>query len=188
MGNKFNLGTYVSFVIANEMQEGHVVGHIKDDVLITRGDDSVVRIPREDVKELRNFPLRYKEGKIVNVTKEMVFDSCHNLLDYEGACANLHGHTYKIQVTFSGTCDEKGFVLDFKDVKRIMKELVVDRADHSYLNDLFDFNTTAENMVIFYYDLIELALKSLYNGRVKIESVRLWETPTSFAEYKGEVK
>lgn len=189
--DKFEVGTFVAYVKDNTVSEGHVVGYTRegDLVLNTSNTGELYSIDKgnlDRVLPVNGFPLRYKTGSIVHVTKEMTFDSCHNLLEYEGACANLHGHTYKIQVTFSGYCDERGFVVDFKDIKKIMKESVVDKADHNYLNKLMAFNTTAENMACYYYDVLTVAVNNLYKGRVNVESVKLWETPTSFAEYKGE--
>ena len=188
---KFEVGTYVAYTRDNLIDEGIVVGYTNNgDLVINTNEEGCLYSISKDklhrVVGVKGFPLRYKNGAKVYVTKEMTFDSCHNLLEYDGACANLHGHTYKIQVTFGGYCDDKGFIVDFKDIKKIMKETVVDGADHKYLNDLMEFNTTAENMVCYYYDLLTVALGNLYKGQVTVESVKLWETPTSFAEYKGE--
>lgn len=128
----------------------------------------------------------------VYVTKEFEFESAHNLINYKGACENLHGHTYKLQVTVSGTiCNEDEspenlssdfMVMDFKELKRIVGGLV-DNLDHSYLNNFFK-NPTAELMAVSIFN--HLSQRELPKD-VKVESVKLWETSTSFAEYKGEV-
>lgn len=124
----------------------------------------------------------------VYVTKEYGFESAHHLVNYDGDCANVHGHSYKLQVTVSGDIDENEqkyanecMVLDFKELKRIVKEQVIDHHDHKDLNKLYE-NPTAEIMVIgIFKDIQEHLPKD-----VKLESVKLWETATSFAEYRGE--
>lgn len=132
--------------------------------------------------------LVYNENAIVEVTKEFTFDSCHQLLQYKGACERLHGHTYKLQVTVQGKVDHRGIVVDFKDVKKKVNELIVDRLDHYNLNDKMTFNTTAENMVVYFYDLLEIYFNELseQEGRyITLREIKLWETPTSFATYRG---
>ena len=127
--------------------------------------------------------LVYNPNAVIEVTKEFTFDSCHQLLAYNGPCERLHGHTYKLQVTIKGTPDHRGMVLDFKDLKKVCKEKIVDILDHYNLNDKLDFNTTAENMVVYFYDVI----KDFCEGKeYSVVCVRLWETPTSYAEYRGE--
>lgn len=128
--------------------------------------------------------LVYNPNAVVEVTKEFTFDSCHQLLAYDGPCERLHGHTYKLQVTVKGTPDYRGMVLDFKDLKNDVKKLLIDPLDHYNLNDKLNFNTTAENMVVYFYDFLSHKLQRL---GVKVCCVRLWETPTSYAEYRGEL-
>ena len=127
----------------------------------------------------------------IYVTKEFEFESAHNLVNYNGACENLHGHSYKLQVTISGSiCNEDEsvdniatdfMVMDFKNLKELVKKSVVDVYDHAYLNKFFK-NPTAEFMAVSIFHDIEQELPK----DVKIESVKLWETSTSFVEYKGE--
>ena len=128
--------------------------------------------------------LVYKSNAVVEVTKEFTFDSCHQLLGYKGACERLHGHTYKLQVTVKGTPDYRGMVLDFKELKSICKLHIVEHLDHYNLNDKLPYNTTAENMVVHFYDIIK---RHLEDTNIEVVSVRLWETPTSYAEYRGEL-
>lgn len=124
----------------------------------------------------------------VYVTKEFTFEAAHHLVNYDGDCANVHGHSYKLQVTASGdidTSDQKYanecMVIDFKDLKKVVKERVIDHHDHNNLNKLYG-NPTAEIMVIEIFNDIASHLPK----DVKLESVKLWETATSFAEYRGE--
>lgn len=112
---------------------------------------------------------------IVQVTKEFTFDAAHNLVGYNGPCANLHGHTYKLQITVEGEVEAKtGMIIDFSDLKSIVKDCIVNQFDHAYLNDVLDYNPTAENMVM---DIMQ----QLRDSRINVVKVRLWETPTSFA-------
>ena len=145
----------------------------------------MIGVPKSRLKcrVLKN--LVYNSKALIEVTKEFTFDSSHNLLDYVGDCARLHGHTYKLQVTVRGKVNEIGMVLDFKDLKKIVKEGMLTMFDHHYLNSKMGFNTTAENMVVYIFDLLTLALK---DEDVEVTSVKLWETPTSFAEFRGVSK
>lgn len=125
----------------------------------------------------------------VYVTKRFSFEAAHHLLGYNGACANIHGHSYKLEVTVSGDIDrfaDQSFasncmVIDFKSLKEIVKKNIISTHDHADLNSLYD-NPTAENMVISMFDVIWSNLPR----DVKLESVKLWETEDSYAEYRGE--
>lgn len=128
----------------------------------------------------------------VSVTKIFEFEAAHHLPGYNGACKNLHGHTYKLEITVRGFVDSKtGMVMDFKKLKVMVKKKIIDKYDHSDLNNFF-LMPTAENMVREI--AVELAkaidyiqpLKSMpkyskYSG-VELVRVRLWETSTSYAE------
>ena len=126
----------------------------------------------------------------VYVTKEFEFEAAHHLINYDGPCAKVHGHSYKLQVTVSGDVSNTSIfapatdhmVLDFKDLKKIVDGNIISTHDHADLNDIYD-NPTAEVMVIRMFNTI----KSHLPKDVKLESVKLWETSTSFAEYRGEL-
>lgn len=125
--------------------------------------------------------------KRVSVTKIFTFDSAHRLDDYIGKCANLHGHTYKLEVQASGLTDYRGIVIDFGDLKKIVNEQIIDKYDHKFLNDLLPFHTTAENMVVYFYELVDTYLTQLNSAQgVRLERMRLWETPNSYAEVTRE--
>lgn len=115
----------------------------------------------------------------VSVTKCFGFEASHHLPNYDGDCSRLHGHSYKLHVTVSGSVDEAtGMVMDFSVLKNIVKEKIVDKYDHRYLNDYFE-NPTAENMVQYFFR--ELSIK-FSNMGLTLESIKLWETESSFAE------
>ena len=120
----------------------------------------------------------------VSVTKCFGFEAAHHLPDYNGACNRLHGHSYKLQVTVSGSVDEvSGMIVDFYVLKSVVKEQIVDKYDHQYLNDFFT-NPTAENMVQSFF--IDLSHK-FSNMGLTLESVKLWETESSFAECRRQI-
>ncbi|TDF95884.1 6-carboxytetrahydropterin synthase QueD [Paenibacillus piri] len=132
--------------------------------------------------DIQQDELKYHDKEVL-VSKEFTFDSAHHLHCYEGKCKSLHGHTYKLQVLMRGKADERGIVIDFADIKRIAKDRIIDLLDHRYLNEaLPPMNTTAENMVVWMYEQLNDALREeQLHPRVRLDEVRLWETPTSFA-------
>ena len=143
----------------------------------------------------------------IRVTKIFGWEMSHALWNYDGLCSNLHGHSYIMHVTVKGKqisdsdSPKLGMVIDFGDLKRIVKENIVDKFDHSVvLNSkadvsalssikqmfdrvhLVDFQPTAENLVVYYAEII----KSKLPENITLHSVRLYETATSFAEWYAE--
>ena len=145
----------------------------------------VERLQRIDVDIQRN-QLKY-HAKRVLISKEFTFDAAHHLHHYEGKCKNLHGHTYRAILGLSGYTDERGLMIDFGDIKEIWKQKIEIHLDHRYLNETLPLmNTTAENIVVWIYEkLTEALLDEVYNG-VRVEFIRLYETPTSYAEARRE--
>jgi 6-pyruvoyltetrahydropterin/6-carboxytetrahydropterin synthase len=141
----------------------------------------------EDIKKEQ---LKYHSKRVL-VSKEFTFDSAHHLHCYEGKCKNLHGHTYKVIFGLSGFLDERGLMIDFGDIKEIWKNEIEIYLDHKYLNEtLPPMNTTAENIVVWIFEKMAEALKTderleKYSG-ARVEFVRLYETPTSYAEARRE--
>lgn len=120
--------------------------------------------------------------KIVYLSKIFTFETSHFLPNYNGKCRFMHGHSYKLFVTVKGPVNEEtGMAMDFGDLKRIVTENIVDKYDHALLNDYFQ-NPTAENTIVHMFDVIS---SKLPHG-VKLDTLRLYETETSFVEYKGE--
>ena len=142
--------------------------------------------------------------KKVRVSKEFHFEMAHALWNYDGLCRHIHGHSYKLFITIIGepiedSHDPKlGMVLDFADLKAVVKEPVVDYFDHSlvinsgaenYLPDepnemfdkvhLMDFQPTCENLVIY----IAEKVKARLSPGIGLYSVKLYETATSYAEW-----
>jgi len=107
------------------------------------------------------------ENKIVLHT-ETVIDSAHKLDSYEGPCCRIHGHSWLLKVWIKGTPEDQdkvGIIFDFGKVKEVKEKL-----DHKYINDVINFNPTAENLVMFIYDLLK-------RDYPKLEfCIRLYET------------
>ena len=140
----------------------------------------------------------------IRVTKFYDFEMAHALWNYVGLCKNIHGHTYKLYVTVLGVPyndsdnQKNGMVIDFGDLKRIVKYEIVDQLDHSLvinekaphkklleLNEMyerhfvFDFQPTCENLVIWMVNKI----KPLLPEGVELKNVKLYETASSSAEW-----
>lgn len=152
--------------------------HILDDMI---GDNKEVK---EEVEKGNKNPY---DGEIVRIGKEFTFDSAHNLLDYDGACSRLHGHTYHLTVTLLGQL-EKGMVVDFKKLKSIVNLNVINKLDHRYLNEIMEENPTAENLAIKIYNILDTCIHKEFRGRVVLESIKLYETPDSYVEYGGGIE
>ncbi|MCP3030285.1 6-carboxytetrahydropterin synthase QueD [Halobacillus sp. A1] len=136
-------------------------------------------------EDIQKHELKYHNKRVL-ISKEFTFDAAHHLHCYEGKCKNLHGHTYKVIFGISGYTDEIGLVIDFGDVKRIWKDQIEIHLDHRYLNDtLPHMNTTAENMVVWIYEKMQEALLEERDD-YRVEFVKLYETPTSYAEVRRE--
>ncbi|MED1083737.1 6-carboxytetrahydropterin synthase QueD [Bacillus mycoides] len=141
-------------------------------------------------KDIQREQLKY-HNKRVMVSKEFTFDAAHHLHCYEGKCKNLHGHTYKVVFGISGYVNDIGLAIDFGDIKEIWKNEIEIYLDHRYLNETLPvMNTTAENMVVWVYEKMAEALTKgnraeEYKG-ARVEFVRLFETPTSYAEVRRE--
>ena len=120
------------------------------------------------------------------VTVEDTFAAGHYLRNYRGKCEKPHGHIYKIRVTLAGQeLDKAGLLLDFKDLKEIMKH-VIDRLDHQMINDVEPFtvlNPSAENIAKYFHDETNARLRSATNGRVRVKDVTVFETDTTTATY-----
>ena len=109
-----------------------------------------------------------------SVTRSFRFEAAHQLPWHDGACRNLHGHSYRLEVTVEGPVGDQGFIIDFADLKAIVQRQVVDRYDHTYLNDLID-NPTAELLAGEIWKSLEVA-------GLDVARIRLWETESCSVE------
>lgn len=141
----------------------------------------------------------------IRVTKEFRFEMAHALLNHDGPCKNIHGHSYQLSVTLKGKPIEgvenpkDGMVIDFSDLKKIVNEEIIQPFDHSLLLNkttpekqykelqeqkliLFDFQPTCENMLVYIADKLKKALPK----EAVLHHLLLRETSTSFAEWYAE--
>jgi 6-pyruvoyltetrahydropterin/6-carboxytetrahydropterin synthase len=111
------------------------------------------------------------------VVKRFYFDSAHRLPGYPGLCGQFHGHTWILEV---GVQDEikNGMVMDFNELKLIVKKNVIDKLDHTYLNDIIHY-PTIENILLWILDKLKEKVENL-------KFIRCWETPTSYAEITAD--
>lgn len=140
----------------------------------------------------------------VIITKEFSFDAAHQLVGHDGKCANLHGHTYRLEIALKATPindpnDPKdGFVMDFSQLKLYVKQRFLDDFDHAILAEgnepalpvvqrtmskhiKLGFRTTCENLARYICYLMK-------RDNIPVYYVRLWETPTASAiVYADEV-
>lgn len=132
------------------------------------------------------------------VTKEINFCYGHRLRDYAKKCKHLHGHNGRVEITLaSSTLDHRGMVVDFDDIKEAVQSWIMSELDHKLLlrqddplipvlrdmNETFyvmNDNPTAENIARLIFDFTR-------SQGFNVVSVKLWETPTSFAVYKNPV-
>jgi 6-pyruvoyltetrahydropterin/6-carboxytetrahydropterin synthase len=114
--------------------------------------------------------------------KEFVFDAAHNLVHYHGKCEALHGHTYRLAVVLEGTPDEEGMILDFCELSSTVRERVVSRLDHAYVNDIIA-QPTAENIASWVWEQLEAAL---LRPNCRLSSVEVRETAASCVVLRAE--
>ncbi len=125
---------------------------------------------------------------MISICKRFEFDAAHYLPNHEGKCRNLHGHRYVLDVEITGKPNTKGpatgMIIDFSDLKQAVNKVIIDVLDHTCLNESLPSSVypTAEEMVVwiaarlkFYLDL---------DGEKYVSRVRLYETPTAYAEWR----
>ncbi|MCP2039321.1 6-carboxytetrahydropterin synthase [Chryseobacterium sp. HSC-36S06] len=145
---------------------------------------------------------------MIRITKIFTFETAHVLYNYDGKCKNMHGHSYKLFVTVKGNPindldnPKNGMVVDFGDIKKIVKSEIIDLWDHAVLvngasphkdlgQDLehkghkvifCSYQPTCENML---YDIAE-KIKSKLSGDVTLAYLKLHETENSYGEWFAE--
>jgi 6-pyruvoyltetrahydropterin/6-carboxytetrahydropterin synthase len=142
---------------------------------------------------------------LIRLTKAFTFEMAHALPGHDGPCKHIHGHTYELFVTVIGSPDPRpespkyGMIMDFKDIKYLVKEAVTDRFDHALVLPadaaptllrerpdalfarliLLDYQPTTENLIADFAERIKKRLPPA----VRLYSLKLRETTTSFAEW-----
>ena len=142
----------------------------------------------------------------MKITKIIQWDMGHRILNHRSVCRGLHGHRYKAEITVQGNLvdssnhSDHGMVMDFADIKYIAKTEIHDKLDHGFMvweNDhelikFFNhspghkmvkvpFTSTAENVAQYIFDTLSKELNIKFDKGLKLSSVKLWETPTSYA-------
>lgn len=130
------------------------------------------------------------------VTKRIDFCYGHRLVDYDGVCRHLHGHNAMVEIDIqSDALDARNMVVDFSDVKRLVKTWIDRELDHKMIlreddplvaplealgEPVFklDSNPTVERICKLIYDMAR-------DQGLPVVAVRVWETPSSFAEYRA---
>jgi len=113
---------------------------------------------------------------------EKNFSSAHFLKGYQGNCKNIHGHNYKVQLFVKGeTLDKIGLLADYRILKRELS-IIIKPIDHVLLNDVFDFNPSAELVAKFIYQEYQKILYKI-NKSIRLSKVILWETEKTNATY-----
>ncbi len=139
---------------------------------------------------------------MLRITKIIRFETAHAIKGYEGACKNIHGHSYELHVTVSGNhvTDDyiggTGFIIDFKDLKSLIRSRIIDLLDHAlvlsqaYLEMhpewkkadnlvLWDAEPTAENILLY----IRRELAAALPAGISLQALKLYETAGSYAEW-----
>ncbi len=149
----------------------------------------------------------------MRITRRLEFDAGHRIPDHASQCRHLHGHRYAIEITVSGAVTDaegrpdNGMVMDFADIKKIADDLVVSRWDHAFLawrgdsavtaflaslpghkTVLLDVTPTAENLAAEAFRILDAAYRNSYGDRLRLEKIRLYETPNCWADaLRGEI-
>ncbi|MGD9022154.1 MAG: 6-carboxytetrahydropterin synthase QueD [Deltaproteobacteria bacterium] len=111
------------------------------------------------------------------------FSAAHQLREFEGACEDLHGHNWKVEIyVTSETLNDAGIVVDFRVLKRHVRTVMAG-LDHKFLNDLEAFkdqNPSSENIARYVADELSLLLE---DPGIKVSRVTAWESETACATY-----
>jgi 6-pyruvoyltetrahydropterin/6-carboxytetrahydropterin synthase len=143
----------------------------------------------------------------VLITRRLEFDAGHRIPDHRSLCRHLHGHRYAIEVTVSGDITRmdgnprNGMVVDFSEVKNVVREHVVDQWDHAFLayegdrqiieflaslpehrTVVLDVVPTAENLAAKAYEILAPRIAELCDKALRLENVRIYETPNCWAD------
>jgi 6-pyruvoyltetrahydropterin/6-carboxytetrahydropterin synthase len=139
---------------------------------------------------------------MIQITKIFRFEMAHAIYGYAGKCKNIHGHSYVLHVTVAGNTEDNqfisplGFIIDFKQLKKIINETVIHKLDHQlvlsnkYVQSnallklqenifLWEMEPSAENMLIY----IKQNLESVFPPEIRLIKLKLFETADSYAEW-----
>ncbi len=146
---------------------------------------------------------------MLTITKRLEFDAGHRIPDHKSQCRNLHGHRYVLEITLQGDPihrpghSDHGMLMDFSEVKTLAKTHLVDRWDHGFLvyegdsvimpllTQIPGHKTivlpripTAENLVAIAFETLQPLYQDRYGSGLQLRHVRLYETPTCWADFE----
>jgi 6-pyruvoyltetrahydropterin/6-carboxytetrahydropterin synthase len=147
----------------------------------------------------------------MQITRRLEFDAGHRIPDHQSQCRHLHGHRYAIEISLSGAVIDadgdpaNGMVMDFSDVKALAQRHIVSAWDHAFLawredkavvaflatlpehkTVLLDRVPTAENLARIAFATLAPVYRDTYGNHLKLERVRLYETPNCWADAMAE--
>ena len=147
---------------------------------------------------------------MLTITKRLEFDAGHRIPQHKSQCRNLHGHRYALEITLEGepvddpTSSDHGMLMDFSDVKTLAKDNLVDLWDHAFIVHAGDTQNrellaqipghktvvvdrvpTAENLVAIAFAVLDPLYTERFGNHLKLSKLRLYETPTSWADCNG---
>ncbi len=142
----------------------------------------------------------------MRIGKVIQWDMGHRVLNHRSVCRGLHGHRYKAEICVEGNLVEKenaseeGMVIDFADIKKTAQKFIQEELDHAFMvwdkdEELLDFfkkskghkpvivpfTPTAENVAAYIYANLKDKFADVFNTGLRLHSIKLWETPTSYA-------
>ncbi len=149
----------------------------------------------------------------MKIGKVIQWDMGHRVLNHRSICKGLHGHRYKAEICVEGELidksgvSEEGMVIDFADIKRTAQKLIQEELDHAFMvwdkdDELLDFfkhskghkpvivsfTPTAENVAVYIFHILEDKFLDVYKTGLHLQSIKLWETPSSYALYESKVE
>lgn len=136
---------------------------------------------------------------MIRITRREYFNAAHRLYNPKwsaeknwevfGPCSRIHGHNWELYVTVKGQVQEDtGFIMDLKKLKDLVREVIINKVDHTYLNDDVDFLhgilPSTENFAIAIWKELQPVIKERYG--VDLYEIKLQETENHYAQYFGE--
>lgn len=149
----------------------------------------------------------------MKIVKIIQWDMGHRVLNHRSICKGIHGHRYKAEICLEGEIitktgvSEEGMVIDFADIKKTAKSFIQDKLDHAFMiwdkdDELIEFfrsskghkpvfvpfTPTAENVAKYIFEILNTKFKDVFKTGLKLNSIKLWETPTSYVFYTTKNK
>jgi len=146
----------------------------------------------------------------MKIVKIIQWDMGHRVLNHRSVCKGIHGHRYKAEICLEGELivdsglSEEGMVIDFSDIKKIAQKFIQNKLDHGFMvwnqdDELLDFfkhskghklvvvsfTPTAENVAAYIFQKLKNEFLDKFKTGLHLHSVKLWETPSSYALYEN---